>query len=68
MFQKTGYFYSGPYARYMVDDYVEGIDVPDYNKWEVFVLCKFNEDMELLQGAQLLHQVYICIDFLKLIS
>lgn len=44
----------------MVRGYFSGGESPDLDKWRVFVLCKFEENMMLQSDTSILHQVH-CI-------
>ena len=55
-FQVTGFLYTGPTVRSMVQKYYSNGVSPDLAKWRVFVLCQ-KYDMDLEPGTTILHQV-----------
>ena len=40
----------------MVKEYYKGSQDPELDKWRVFVLCKFDKEMELPADTEILHQ------------
>ena len=59
-FQNTKELYSGPFARDTACDVKQRSDP---GQWRVFVLRKFNENMVLTPGMQVLHQVCMTGNF-----
>ena len=55
--QADGKFYSGPYARYLVTEHLNGAQELDEDMWEAFVFCKFKSDLLLTENTRVLCQV-----------